>query len=445
MIVSEPSQPAVAKAKQWLWGLLLIAGATSGFALAAGSHFRPKVGYVSDFTQDWLSAREVIANRPPYGDLWAMVRQQFHGEPPTDFLQWNAHPPASILLVLPLGFLRHEIAFFVWNLATFPLFVVAVWIVMAELAPWNWRRGALAALAIGAVGITCFPLLHQVVMGQFNALLAFLIAVAWASDRRGWWLTAGLAVGFAAAIKLFPAFLFLYLLGTRRWRTVGVAVAVIVAVNAVALGVFGFGAYRTYAFEVVPAVSAKYATQWNNLSLQAFWLRLFDPTPESRIVAVAHLPLLGKLLGALSRFAVIVLTGLAAWRATSLAARDRAFALAVTGMILVSPIAWPHYLIMLAVPIGVLGANLYRSAWRWPLVACVAVMWLPDTFTSRVAFGPEFVEQMSIQRHSPLSPVHNLLIVSVLHYAVLGAFLLTLRLPVSSTEGERASKPAENR
>ena len=404
--------------------MLLVALATAAFALAAGEAFRPKPGFVGDFTQDWLSARDALAGRSAYGSLPDALRRHFGAEPPEDFLPWNAHPPGSVLLALPFATLEHHDAFFAWNLVTFPLFVVAVWIVVAELGPWRGACAAGVAAIVSVLGVTCYPLHQQVVLGQFNALLAFLLTVAWVADRRDKWALAGVAVGVAAAVKLFPAFLFVYLLAARRWRAAGVAALTLFVVSGIAVAVFGVEAYRVYAREVVPAVSAKYATQWNNISLSAFWLRLFDPTAESRVVALTASPLLGKVFAAGSRLLVVVLVAFAAWRARSVAARDRAFALAAIAMVLVSPIAWPHYLVMLVVPVGLAVAELGRTRWRWALFACLALMWLPDTFAPALALGREYAEQMSIHRHDPLTPARNLLVASVPHYALVALFVL---------------------
>lgn len=409
---------------QRLSGALLVLLATAAFALITGEAFKPRPGFVGDFTQDWLSARDVREGRPAYGSLPDALRRHFGAEPPEDFLPWNAHPPGSVLLVLPFALLEHHRAFFVWNLVTFPLFVAAVWFVVAELAPGRGLRAAGIAAGVGVLGVTCYPLHQQVVLGQFNALLAFLMTVAWAADRNDRPRLAGVAVGVAVAVKLFPALLLVYFVCARRWKSAGVALLTAGALTGVAVAVLGADAFVTYARDVVPAVSAKYATQWNNISLSAFWLRLFDPTPESRVVALVHAPLLGKALAALSRVASIAVVALTAWRARSFEARDRAFALAMVAMVLVSPIAWPHYLVLLVVPVGLLLATLGGTSWRWALFACLVVMWLPETFVPGLAFGREFAERMSVHRHDPLSPVQNVLVASVPFYAPLGLFLL---------------------
>ncbi len=67
-------------------GALLVALGTVVFALVAGTAFRPPPGVVSDFTQDWLSARDVLAGRPAYGDLPDSFRRHLGADPPDDFL-----------------------------------------------------------------------------------------------------------------------------------------------------------------------------------------------------------------------------------------------------------------------------------------------------------------------------------------------------------------------
>ena len=413
-------------------GLLFVAAATALAAAATG--FLPPPGFVGDFTQDWLSARDFATGRAVYGELPDALRRHGPGEPAEDALRWNAHPPASVLLTLPFAGLDHDRAFYAWNLATFPLFVFAVWIAAAELGVRRgWRAAALAA-GVSALGVTSYPLFQQVILGQFNALLAFLITAAWAADRRGRGGLAGAAVGVAAAVKLFPGFLLIYFLAARRWRAAVATVVAFFLVNGVAAGLFGFDVYRVYAREVVPAVRADYATKWNNLSVRAFWLRAFDPTPPSGVVPVVRSPATGAALAAVAQLAVVGYVVWAGWRERSVAGRDRAFAVTAAGMLLVSPITWPHHLVVLVVPAALLVAKFPRGSARSVLACCFALLWLPDTFLPWLAFGADEARLMSVHHHQPLSSVGNLLLASAPHYALLGVFLLTFRLREPSAE-----------
>jgi hypothetical protein len=431
--VPSPGTLEMPLGQRWLARLALVALSTALFAAVVWDVFRPEPRYLSDFSQDWLSARDVLDGRPAYSDLGDAVRRHLDGEPPPTFLDWNAHPPGSVVLILPLALADHNTALFLWNLINFPLVVVAVGVVLREFGVRGLRNEAITAIAIGLGGVSCYPLFHQFVMGQFNALLAFLVAVAWAADRNGRANLAGIAVGVAAAVKLFPAFLLAYFLLAGRWRAFAVAVGVVLLLSGASVAVLGIDAYRTYATEVIPAVTKRYATQWNNVTLSGFWLRVFDPVPASNLRPVVYAPLAGKVAAALTRGAMAALVAWAAWTARrgGLAARDRAFSCAVVGMILVSPIAWPHYFIILLVPVSVMLARQWNTGLRWPLVVCVLLLWLRETMWIVLWYGQQFADDMVNNQHPPLPAGEWLLVAGPLHYALVGLFVLSLRLPTS--------------
>jgi hypothetical protein len=94
--------------------LSLLAIAVYGPQFAA--MWRPPVGLYLDFLQDWLSARNYWTDQPIY-------------------TTWNAHPPVSVLVVLPFGFVtNYRDAHLLWNLVTFPGYLLAL-VVLA----WNLR------------------------------------------------------------------------------------------------------------------------------------------------------------------------------------------------------------------------------------------------------------------------------------------------------------------
>ena len=177
----------------------------------------PKEGYSFDFLQEWLSARNWRTRRPVYSPQ--LETYTFHtGYKPIrdeDMLPWNAHPPAAVLLTLPFASLDYPEAHFVWNLFMVPLFLASVAIAFRELKiPFHWT-GLLPAIALTAF---CFPLKSNFVQGQLNIVLLILIIAAWSANRRDRQLLAGCFIGVAAAVKLYPAFLFLFWIGGGRRR-----------------------------------------------------------------------------------------------------------------------------------------------------------------------------------------------------------------------------------
>ncbi|HLG51837.1 MAG TPA: glycosyltransferase 87 family protein, partial [Chloroflexota bacterium] len=73
-----------------------------------------------------------------------------------------------------------------------------------------------------ALLLLCFPLWEQCRLGQLTLILSLLISGAWAAERSGYPRLAGVLLGTAASVKLFPGYLFIYY-ALRKRREVIVA------------------------------------------------------------------------------------------------------------------------------------------------------------------------------------------------------------------------------
>ena len=74
---------------------------------------------------------------------------------------------------------------------------------MWELGWWKGWRSLMPAVTLT---LLCSPLYLQVWLGNFGNLLALLFTVAWVADRHDRQWLAGVAIGLAAGVKLFPAY-----------------------------------------------------------------------------------------------------------------------------------------------------------------------------------------------------------------------------------------------
>lgn len=390
--------------------------------------FRPDPNMVVDFAQEWLSAKNYQVGLPVYSDHQETLRQHLDLTIPNAelIIRYNAHPPVAVLLALPLAYWDYPTAMFVWNVTTFGLFLVAIALIVRELElPFVvWSLLPVTALLVGS-----FPMFFQLAEGQLNCLLAFLLVLAWVADRRGWQLGSGLAIGTAAAIKLFPLFLLVYFAATRRWRAVMGVVVAFVILNAAAVGMFGIETYRFYVTEVVPRVADRFQTSPRNSAIAGFWLRLFAPHPDVGMQAITPQPVIGMLIANMLRAVVVGITAWLAWRASSVAARDRVWAVATVGMLLVAPLTWSHYFLLLVMP----------CCWVWQrtrgLVLRV-VMWvvflllvLPDNLGVMVFRGLEEAKRFGTAESRVLSGVEGLYMVALQHYALVGLFVLTILTP----------------
>jgi hypothetical protein len=402
--------------------------------------FRPPDGTLNDFLQEWLSARNVLAGRPAYTPQAESIRWHMPDftPDPAMFLRWNAHPPGAVLLAVPFGHLPFRDACLAWNVVGFALFLAVLAAAVRELRV-GFRPYHLPAAV--ALGLVCDPLHVQQVYGQLNYLLFALVTAGWLADRRGRPALAGLLLGAAAGVKLYPGFLLVYLVGTRRRRAAAGWVVGAVAVNAAALAAFGPDAFRTYLTDVLPALDW-YRSDWRNLSAEGFWRRLFDPHERQRVVPLARLPEAAAAGTWAVRLVLAAVCFVASWRADTPAARDRAFAAAVFAMHLASPIAWAHYLVVAAGPLLLLWDRLTGFARRMAFYVAVGLLWWPEIRVPAFAFiarsgataGAATARQLVRYENPPVSPAFDLGALSLSHYAVWALFLLALTLPAGRAD-----------
>jgi hypothetical protein len=399
---------------------------------------RPPRDHPRDFFQEWASARNYLTGLPIYlPQLESYRRHLGYDQPPPDLLPYNAHPPTLVLLALPFARLDYPDAVLVWNLLSLLALVVSVaWVVRGLRIPWSWW----AVFPVVTLLMLCDPFRQQMIQGQLNLVLALLITAAWRDGRRGRDGRAGVWLGVATAVKLFPGFLLAHAAWRGRFRTAAAGTATVLLLTALTVGVLGTEAYRDYARVVLPGLQ-RYRNDATNLSVIGFWGKLCDPNNPwaseqdllneggreqartlsswDRILPLYRSPTLAR-AGGLVSAAVVVLT--LAWAVRPyrrLLDPDVAFALAVTAMLLVSPIVWNHYALLLLVPFGVLWVRLPRGPARLVFWAALFALWVNfrRVFNLVVPGG----EAVGIIR-----PAQTLTVMSFQTYALLALFVLLL-------------------
>jgi alpha-1,2-mannosyltransferase len=388
-------------------------------------NLRPARNLIEDFFQDWASGRLYQDGLPVYMSQEAALERYlgYHRRP--DEPVWNevnAHPPTSILLYIPLAGLDYPDALLAWNFLTLVLLVASLGLVIRQLA---MPFAVWSLLPLVSVLLICCPLREQLLSGQPNMILLLLILGAWAADRSehpGW---AGMLLGTAAAIKLFPGLLFVYFLCQRRWKTVVSGVACVLALTFVTMLVLGPQTYREYVVDVLPQV-AVYRSSWGNGSVAAFWSRLFDPAARSgNVLPFMHRPDLAHSGIALCCVALVAVLAWVSYRARSRTECDHAFALGVTTMLLVSPITWNHYFVMLCLPVVLLWAGLPLASRleRVSFWVTVGVLWMPPDVGWFLFMGVP----VGMWMKSVATPWQSLTVLSLQLYAILGLFVLGVR------------------
>ncbi len=289
--------------------------------------FTRQIQWGYDFSAYWTAAGRLLDGQPIY------QAQQLTGtfSPQQQFLY--LYPPFLAALTTPLAAIfptDHRAAMSIWaGIGVVIVALVAVGIARLERLPPDGYRLAWLAAAFAFP-----PVIGELVMGNVHILLLGLLALGWygirladRGDGRGQVL-AGIAIGTAALIKVFPGLIVVWFVLTGRIRAAiwsGIAFGVLALVILPLTGVQPWLDYPRVIANLGPPIDPYDALA------PAVWLGGFVGVTAARVVVTV----------------VIVLA--VAWAARHL--DDGAgFALAVVGSIAMAPGLYHHYLAILVLP-----------------------------------------------------------------------------------------------
>lgn len=285
------------------------------------------------------AANDVLAGRDPYMDP-----DEFEGPPQAPY----AYPPVLALVVTPLTALPETAHGIFVPGVLFSLLLVAATIAgLYLLGVRDWRCYPIALLA--PVTLEGFE------YGAIGPVLLLLIALAWRyRDRVP---IAASAIGGAVVLKLFLWPLLVWLALTRRVRTAVAAGATALALGLVSWGVILFRGIGDYPrlLEKLVDVEAE-----NSYSVFAILRTIGLPEVVAQLLVLAA----GAVLLAL------------AWRAARAIGLDererdrRSLTWALAAALVMTPILWLHYLVLLFVPIALVRPRL-SALWFAPLALTV--------------------------------------------------------------------------
>jgi hypothetical protein len=378
---------------------------------------KPNQNQIIDFYQDWGSAHNYWSGLPIYSPHSISI-PRYLGLPsnPEPSIEYNIHPPTSVLLVLPLGRLDYSRAVLVWNVISLVALLGSL-VIVAMVLPVP-RALFLPGLALVPF---CLPVLGNLQMGQINMVLCLLLTTMWALERSGRANIAGSVLGLATAIKLFPAYLSIYYAAQQRNRPLGIALLSFLSLTLITALILGEDAYHDYITIVLPW-NAEFRIFGYNISIAGLWHKLFYPlNPGEKIIPIWQSLALARWGTLLSNLAITLIIVAFTRRAQTRAQCDLAFAITMTAMLLVSPVTWDISLLLLLVPVSVIGCHTANLQGGWISIALVLILpivWLPQ---------PLLTTLVTAGRTIDVAPPSFLLgAASLKFYALVAIFILGL-------------------
>ena len=136
----------------------------------------------------------------------------------------------------------------------------------------------------------------------------------WALERSGRSSTAGLILGVAAAIKLFPAYLAIYYVAQGRIRPLMFAALSFLALTLATALILGPAAFHDYATVVLPW-NSEFRILSYNISIAGLWHKLFHPIQGEMIDPLWPSLALARWGTLLSNLAIIAIVATFVYRA----------------------------------------------------------------------------------------------------------------------------------
>jgi alpha-1,2-mannosyltransferase len=300
---------------------------------------------------------------------------------------WARHnypnPPIMALILDPLVQLPPLAGSLAWFYLKVAMAVLCLHWVLKLLdrgeRPFPWWAKVLTVL------LCLRPIAGDLVHGNVNLFILFLVVGALVSFCRRRDLLAGALLGLAIACKVTPALFVPYFLWKRAWKTLAGTTAGITlfvwVIPGLVLGWQENHQYLTswYRNMVQPFAEGKVTSEAVNQSLPGLMSRLlthhpsfvmrgeeaYIPTEYHNVLDLSDQAVQWLLRGCFAGFAVLVI-----WRCRTPTA-DRGswrllaeFSVIILGMLLLSERTWKHHCVTLLLPFAVLCYSV--SALRWP-------------------------------------------------------------------------------
>jgi alpha-1,2-mannosyltransferase len=297
-------------------------------------------------------------------DWWAA------GNPLYDYVQpdrvqgelYFTYPPLSALLLRPFGALPLGATIAIFTVFTVAAIALTTWWLIKPVAERRdlplWYAAGLAI----PLALLVEPSRETISFGQINMVLVVLILadLLFAVPRNSRW--AGVGIGLATALKLFPGIFIVYLIVTRRWRAAAVSAATAAGATLLAAAIFPGDSWRFWTVELWSTERVGRLDYTGNQSLQGMIARLVAPDQPPKVIWL---------------LVAVVVAAFGLWRAARAAREgDNVAALTLTGLVgaLISPITWPHHVYwFIPALIVLIDAGGRRNHWLFGITLAVMI------------------------------------------------------------------------
>lgn len=321
-----------------------------------------------DFSVYYTAAVAVHAHINPYtADLTPLAKRLGLN---LDTQTHIAETPFFLLAFEPLATVSPEAAYWIW----FSISLAALGLSMILLL----SRVGSGSAALGALMLLYPPLTRHFLIAQSQILVLLLLTCLLLALEKEKDALSGFLLAVAGALRAYPLAMAAYLLLTRRLRALASTVLFLVIITA--LTVFSLGPSFCLAWFDGLLYAAKFGANPLAVSLPTFISRFFWFGFGMELAGPLALWRSGTI--AIAEAALLVLST----RATLRSPKHVGFSVWIVAAILLSPIAWTHYLVLLFIPFSEMAARADRGEWSeraiWAMIGSYVL-----TVAASIAMG----------------------------------------------------------
>jgi len=350
-------------------GLFLAALAWFGLGVALPASRDLTVGFSAYYSASCLLTHGTIS--PEIYDpshFRPVVEELTHGRASDIF---NANPPTTSLLFVPLVWLPIEQARMLWTLLSILLLLCGLAVMLRRFAP---QAGVVTWLMVFTLGLLFRPVVANVQYGQAYILLFLLLALSAVAFDEGRDAAGGVALASGLMLKTAGWAIVPFLIWQRRWFFLASTLAVSAVTWIAAMPFLSLDMWRAY-LRLLPEVTRSplvCVTAYQ--TTRSLLCHVFEPTVVWTTVPTLDPPMVARIA-----FLTLALTTLAGLLLLAARNATAAFVGIATWGVLFAPLGETHHHVVVLVPLTWLLVQNDNRGWfrRGALMAATVLYLLP--------------------------------------------------------------------
>jgi hypothetical protein len=276
--------------------------------------------------------------------------------------------PTALLLFMPFSLAPPATAHSLWIALNGAALIAAL---LLLIRPKYSGIDSRIALAIAAMALLYAPVTENFLFSQRQGLILLMLVLVMRALESGREATAGMLLAVAVAYRGFPILMAGYFIVRRQWRPLFHMTLDLALIGAMTVAAMGLPLCLSFLHGVHLAMTAAWYDP-ADVSIRALVLRTFAYGFGDRLNS--HIEVLKRITILAAQLAILALTVWPALRNPRQAIFDqRDYSLWVAATVVLSPLSWIHYMVLLLIPlVAIAGAASRQQCSRRTFYAAVA-------------------------------------------------------------------------